>query len=141
MEKINWYRVVLGGLLAGAVLIVLATVSAALFRGQQELRGAIRSSAESLFLIFVFLLVGILMTGAYAAIRPRFGAGPRTAALAGFAVWLTGVWLSLVAFGLKTLVMGEPYPLPSGPILPCLYLVMMIISTGIGACIYKDQQG
>jgi len=36
MEKINWARVVLGGLLAGVILIVLTTASAALF-GQQGL--------------------------------------------------------------------------------------------------------
>lgn len=145
VEKINWHRLVLGGLLAGAVLIVLATACTALLLGQHELMGTVRAlrpiSATSLFLVFVFLFTGILMTGAYAAIRPRFGPGLRTAAFAGFALWLTGVCLSLVAFAVKSLAMGEPYPLPSGPILPCLYLVMMIVSTAIGACVYKEQRG
>jgi hypothetical protein len=36
--------------------------------------------------------------------------------------------------------MGEPYSLPSGPMLPILYLVIMVVSTISGAWIYKEQQ-
>ncbi len=148
MEKINWSRVVLGGVFAGIVLLVLATASTAVFSGQRGLRVAVQALRPStggggvpLFLVFVFLFLGILMTGSYAAIRPRFGPGPKTAAVAGFAVWLTGVWLSLVAFVLKSLVMGEPYPFLPGPLLPCIHLVMIIASTLAGAWVYKEQQG
>lgn len=146
MEKINWGRVVLGGFLAGAALLVLATVSATLFVGQPQLRATTQAfwpsatrSAETLFFVFVFFFLGMLMTALYAAIRPRFGPGPRTAALAGFALWLSGVCLSLVGFALKSLAMGEPYPLPSGPVMPCVYLIVIVTSTGIGACLYKEQ--
>ncbi len=147
MDKINWPRVVLGGIVSGVVLIVLATTSMAFFSGQQKLRGMARALGGSpsalaapLFLVFVFFSLGILLTGTYAAIRPRFGPGPRTAAVAGFAVWLTGVWLSLVAFALKSVVLGESYPLPSGPALPCMYLVAIVTSTLTGAWVYKEQQ-
>jgi uncharacterized membrane protein len=138
MEKINWGRVVLGGFLAGVVLIVLATVSTAFLVGQSQVRAETHGAA-ALFFAFVFIFLGMLMTALYAAFRPRFGAGPRTAALAGFALWLTGICLSLVGFALKTLAMGEPYPLPSGPVLPCVFLIVIIASTGIGACLYKEQ--
>src|SRR2546428_12370228 len=43
-------------------------------------------SAILLFVIFDFLF-GIFLIWLCAAIRPRFGAGPRTAVLAGFAIW------------------------------------------------------
>jgi hypothetical protein len=140
METINWRRVALGGMLAGVVLIVLATASMALFMGQQELRTAVRafrpsasSTAALVFFIFVFLFLGILMTWWYAAIRPRFGAGPKTAAIAGLAVWLVAVGQLL-----KGVATYEPSNLPSGPVLPILYLGMIVASTKVGAWVYKE---
>src|SRR6266853_4992795 len=140
MEKFTWSRIVLGGVLAGVVLIVLATGSTALF-GQQKLglatpalRPLTSGSAALLFFIFVFLFLGILMTWWYAAIRPRFGPGPKTAAIAAFAVWL----ISVVEF-LKSVALYEPFPnLPSGPMVPILYLLMIVASTEVGAWVYKE---
>lgn len=141
METINWRRVVLGGMLAGVVMIVLATACTALFIGRQELRTAVRTfrptasgSAALVFFVFVFLFLGLLMTWWYAAIRPRFGAGPKTAAIAGLAVWL-------VAMGqmLKSVATYEPsVNLPPGPMLPILYLAMIVASTEVGAWVYKE---
>jgi hypothetical protein len=146
MGTINWRRVVLGGMLAGAVLIVLAAGSAALL-GHHELRTAVHALRPStsgiaapLFFISVFLFLGILMTWWYVAIRTLFGAGPKTAAIAGLALWLTFVWLGVVGFALKSVAMGESYSLPSGPVWPILYLVMMVASTVVGAWVYKEQQ-
>ena len=134
METINWRRVVLGGMLAGVVLIVLATASTALFAGQQELRTAVEGSAAPLFFILTFLFLGILMTWWYAAIRPRFGSGPKTAAIAGLAVWLIAVGQML-----KSVAMYEPrLNRPSGPMLPILYLVMIVASTVVGAWVYQE---
>jgi drug/metabolite transporter (DMT)-like permease len=132
MEKINWGRVILGGFLSGAVLISLAKVSTAFGRTQVQ---AETHGPAALF----FLLLGMVMTASYAAFRPRFGAGAKTAALAGFSLWLTGICLSLIGLALKTLAMGEPYPLPSGPLLLCIYLIVIVASTGIGASLYKGQ--
>ena len=141
MEKINWGRVVLGGMLAGVVLIVLATASAALFIGRQELLTVMQalhsptsgSVVSLLFFIFAFLFLGILMTWWYAAIRPRFGPGPKTAAIAGLAVWLIAVGQLL-----QRVAMYEPANLPSGPMLPVLYLGMIVASTEVGASVYKE---
>lgn len=93
MGRINWGRVVAGGLLAGVVLnlydfvmngVVLAdqwnAAMAALGKGEMG------GSMIAWFVLFDFLL-GIFMVWLYAAIRPRFGAGPKTAAYAGLAVW------------------------------------------------------
>jgi len=147
MEKINWHRVLLGGMLAGTVLIVLAAASMAIFKGPQKLEAVMQAlrpstsgSTAPLFCIFVFLFLGILMIGVYAAILPRFGAGSKTAAVASLAVWFIGVWLGIVTFVLKSIVLDEPFPLPSGPMLPCIYLAMMIISTLAGAAVYQEQR-
>jgi len=140
METINWRRVVLGGILAGVVLIVLATASTALF-GQQRLRTTFQAfrpatsgSFAPFFFILAFLFLGLLMTWCYAAIRPRFGPGPKTAAIAGLAVWL-------IACGelLRSVAMYEPVSnLPAGPLLPILYLATIIASTEVGAWVYKE---
>lgn len=140
MEKINWRRVVLGGLLAGVVLTVFASASMAFF-GRQGLRTAVQpfhlsmsGSVAPLFFVFVFLFLGILMTWWYAAIRPRFGPGPKTAAIAGLAVWLIAVSQLL-----KSVAMSEPVSnLPAGPMLPILYLLMIVASTEAGAWVYKE---
>lgn len=73
--------------------------------------------------------------------RPLFGPGPKTAAIASLAVWVTGIWFGVVGFAFKGVAMGEPYALPSGPLMPILGLLIMVASTIAGASVYKEQQG
>ncbi len=140
MGQINWNRVVLGGLLAGVVLIVLATGFTALFIGKQELRTAVQalrpppsSSAAPLFFLCAFLFLGILMTWWYAAIRPRFGPGPKTATIAGFAVWLA-------ANPAQSFLLGHVAQFPMGFVVKsmAMYLVMFVTSSVAGAWVYKE---
>jgi hypothetical protein len=58
------------------------------------------------WIVFDFL-GGILLVWLYAAIRPRFGPGPRTALLAGFMLWLITclVFSSFVFMGLFSLAL------------------------------------
>lgn len=147
MGKINWSRVALGGMLSGGVLIVLATASTVLLGGQQALRTAVHALRPSttgigtpVFFVGVILILGMVMTWWYAAIRPLFGPGLKTATIAGFAMWLTAVWLGVVGFAFRSVALGEPYALPSGPMLPILYLVIMVASTVAGAWLYKERQ-
>jgi len=44
------------------------------------------------------LVSGIVLIWIYAAIRPRFGAGAKTAAYAGLAVWVIGALLPNLSF-------------------------------------------
>ena len=51
--------------------------------------------------------LGIAAVWLYAAIRPRYGAGPRTAVIAGLAVWVmadlwSGIYLGMGFMGLIT---------------------------------------
>lgn len=94
MGKINWGRVIAGGLLAGVVLNVFDwIVNGMLLADQWNAalsamgKGQMGGSMIAWFVVYDFLL-GIAMVGLYAAIRPRFGAGPKTAAYAGVYVWL-----------------------------------------------------
>jgi hypothetical protein len=141
METINWRRLALGGSLAGVVLMVLAIASTALFIGQQALQARLQAllppadrSAALLFFISGFLLLGIFMVWWYAAIRPRFGPGPKTAAIAAVAVWLIAVGAQIF----KSVAVNDGSTLPSGPLLPLLYLVVIVVSTEAGAWLYND---
>jgi hypothetical protein len=141
METINWRRLALGGTLAGFLLIVLATASTVLLMGQQELLTRLQALlplghrfAALLFFVVGFMLLGIFMTWWYAAIRPRFGAGPKTAAIAGVSVWL----ISGAAQIFKRAALNDLSNLPSGPLLPILYLVVIVASTEAGALVYSE---
>lgn len=93
MNKINVSRVLLGGLVAGVVLnigefllnaVILAKQMEEFFRkcGMTPPSG----SALVLLILFTFLM-GIFLVYVYAAIRPRCGPGPKTAAAAGLIGW------------------------------------------------------
>ena len=91
MGKMNWARVVLCGMVAGLVWSLLSLVLLVLVGG--DLLDAVpRLTAPSrslyLFPLSVNFAMGIWAMWIYAAIRPRFGAGPKTAARAGFAWWV-----------------------------------------------------
>jgi hypothetical protein len=94
MGTINWGRVLAGGLLAGLVLnvwdfvlngVILANDWNAAMRSLGK--GDVTGSLIVWFVLYDFLF-GIFMVWFYAAIRPRYGAGPKTAALAGLTLWL-----------------------------------------------------
>jgi hypothetical protein len=94
MGKINWGRVVLGGLLAGVVLniidyLVYGRWLAPDFAAALQALGKPPGMMDKLVPLFVILdfASGIGLLWVYAAIRPRFGAGPKTAIIAGLAVW------------------------------------------------------
>ncbi len=104
----NWARVVSGGLASGLVMLGSQIALHAGVLGE-EARGVVADWATrgldasaalepSLPLTAAIFVLGLLSVWVYAAIRPRFGAGPRTAALAAIVVWagshlFTGVYV------------------------------------------------
>ena len=139
MGKINWGRVLLGGLLAGVVVNVFEGVAGIILQEQYKaaLAALGKTMEESPALLVFFLafgfVYGIFAVWLYAAIRPRYGPGPKTAACAGFAVWFIGYLLpsfGYAAFGLlpnRLLAIGAV----NG-------LVETILGTVIGAWLYKE---
>ena len=78
------------------------------------------------------LLTGVSILWLYAAIRPRYGPGAKTAIIAGFASWFIvsledAIWCSFELFPARTII-----PLIFGA-LPAL-----IIATLVGASFYKE---
>jgi len=92
MGEINLRRVVLSGVLAGVALNVIDFV---LYGHVFTTTFPIPAGTTGLFgigllrwFIMLDIVWGIALVYVYAAIRPRFGPGPRTAVIAGLLVWV-----------------------------------------------------
>jgi len=104
MGKINMGRVLLGGIVAGIVAAVLSYFVDGMWlisRWNEAMVALGRSPANSSqILAFNVLNVisGIALVWLYAAIRPRYGAGPRTAVHAAVWFWFIGYLIPNLAF-------------------------------------------
>ncbi len=143
MGKINWGRVVLGGVLRFVVHNLLGAAAAFLYLAREG-----REAFEQIGLhvvshldtprFFAFLLVLTLVTGIfsiwfYAAIRPRYGPGPKTAVCAGFAVWMIAHLLPMLYWGQ---LLGLPIRLVA--LNAVTTLVVVVAATLAGAWLYKE---
>jgi hypothetical protein len=141
MSKINMTRVIIGGLLTGLVLnigefvlnetILGAEWEAAMASLNREALGFAGMGAYAL----IMFIMGVAIIWLYATLRPKFGAGPKTAIITGLAVWFF-VWL----LGFGGTMVQDLYP---GKIV----LTSLIwgffevpISALVGAWLYKDPE-
>jgi len=138
--KINWGRVVVGGLLAGVVLNIFdwlvygVWLSADIAAGMQAL-GKDPRAMDSAIPLWVTLdfVYGIGLVWVYAAIRPRFGAGPGTAVIAGLAVWFF--------IGLLHAIAEAPMGLMPQRVMTIGTIVALIqipLAGVVGAYVYKE---
>jgi hypothetical protein len=103
----NAARVVLAGLAAGLVANIL-DVAINVFLVAEEMaanlqRLGLREGPESMYVwIAVDFIYGLLIAFTYAAIRPRFGPGPKTAIIAGSVLFaaITVVLTGFMAMGM-----------------------------------------
>jgi hypothetical protein len=130
----------LGGLLAGLASNVLGIASAHfLFAADVEalLRrlGVTLGGGTAALHVGMRFAVGVGVVWLYAAIRPRFGAGPRTAMRAGLAMWLATFVFSfagIAPYGLyaeHTLLLATVWT----------FFEMQAV-TLLGAWLYKEQE-
>lgn len=137
MGKINWGRVILGGLLAGLVVNVFEAGSGIFLQQQYEaamaaLGKSMQTSAAVYYIVYGFIY-GIFAIWFYAAIRPRFGPGPKTALCAGVAVWFVGYLLPMIGYAASGL-----FPVNLVAIGCVVGLVETIVGTLLGARIYTE---
>jgi len=139
MGKINWGRVILGGLLAGVVVNVFEGVAGTLW--EQEYQAAMTALGKTMemspelmayFLGFGFVY-GIFAVWFYAAIRPRFGPGPKTAVCAALAVWFIGYLAPTLGY-----IMLDLFPALLMTKALVVGLVETILGTVLGAWLYKE---
>lgn len=122
MAKINWGRVFLCGIVAGVVLYLLTLAVFIFALPETELRRVVEATHRRPMGPLHFVLhvtTGIWAMWLYAAIRPRYGPGPKTAAVAGFALWLItalvdAIWGSVGLIPLRALLVPLAVTLPIG---------------------------
>lgn len=142
MAKINLSRVILGGIVAGILIDVFQAVSNgfALDKQWAEVMAALGNSRTlSIKQTIAFdlwgLIAGILLVWLYAAIRPRLGAGPKTALCAGFVMWAT-----TYALGSATPVFLHLIPVDLTAIALAAGLVEILVAAVAGAYFYKEKR-
>jgi hypothetical protein len=140
MGKINWGRVVLGGLAAGVVLNIVDYVLYGVwlrpdFAATMQALGKPPGATDSLIPLFVVVdfAFGIGLVWLYAAIRPRYGAGVKTAVIAGVAVWFFISLLRSISEAPMGLFPQRVYTLGT-----CVTLVAYVIAGTAGAYFYKE---
>jgi hypothetical protein len=139
MGKINVGRVLLGGLVAGIVLnigeyllndkVFGAQMKAEMARHNYPMPGG---NAIVIAVVMTFVL-GIVIVLGYAAIRPRFGAGPKTAMIAALFAWFGVYFYTNILFWAFGLVPNNMLPIAL-----VWGLVEFIVAALIGAWLYKE---
>ena len=139
MGKINLGRVILGGLVAGVVICAFEFVLNGVLLADQwpELMKSINRPVLGMneivyFNIFGFIQ-GLVAVWTYAAIRPRFGAGPMTAIVAALLTWITSY---VLVDGMPT-IMGI-FPMSMTLMLVGVGLIEILVATLAGAYLYKE---
>jgi hypothetical protein len=94
---------------------------------------AAMGGAQIAIYVFFDFIIGFLLVWTYAAIRPRFGPGPRTAVYAGLVFFVIGL---ITTYGYKTIgVMSSglwwSYT--------ALWFINLVLAAVVGAAVYKED--
>lgn len=142
MGRINTGRVVAGGLVAGVVanaldmfwnLVVLKDDMAAVAGRLGLTPEAAGSFSTAAPWILVDFIVGLIVVWTYAAIRPRFGPGPRTAIVAALGPWLAA---TVVVYGFASMGLMSDGVFVRGALSE---LVTYVLAALAGGAIYKES--
>jgi hypothetical protein len=141
MGKINVGRLILGGIVAGIVLDIIDYPVDGIWLAKMwsEQLGWLGRPEFSNNQILQFMLTGIFIGIAaiwiYAAIRPRFGPGVKTAIYAGIVVWIVGALIPNFGFMWVMHLFGGR--LTAYTSLGALFET--VIGTIAGAALYKES--
>ncbi len=113
MRGIHLGRWLAGGLAAGLVIWLLEGLASLLYA--RDMQAALdahglavpMSAAMVVVSLAMSWLAGLVLVFFYAAARPRFGAGPATAATVAVALWAGGPLLALVGYAMMGLFPGR----------------------------------
>ena len=141
MASINTSRVVVGGLLAGVVmnafdmfwnLVVLRDDMIGIAQRLGMDAQTATSFSTGLPWIVVDFVIGLAVVWNYAAVRPRFGPGARTAVLAAVAPWLV---VTAVVFGFTSMGLMPLGAFVKGTLAS---IVTMVLGSIAGAWAYSE---
>lgn len=129
-----------GGIAAGALIWVLEGVASMMYMDQLEAALAAHdlamemSAGTMVLTVVVSLLVGLTLVFFYAAARPRFGPGPRTAILVAVVFWIGGFLVALLGYAMIGLY-------PGGLLVKwgVVGLLEVVVATLLGGWIYREE--
>jgi hypothetical protein len=143
MGKINYGRVIVGGIVGGILAASLDWFFNGVLLGQRwddtvtalNHPGAFTASPVTFLvgLYLIFIVGNTLIMWLYAAVRPRLGAGMRTAVYVGLVTWVFGFvlpntsWALIGLFGRRLLF----YNTLAG-------IVEVVVGAVVGAALYKE---
>ena len=139
MSSINMGRVVVGGLVAGLLINVSEFVlnAVVLVNDMNAAMAALnRPPIDNSMIVWFVLLafgIGIMAVWVYAAVRPRFGPGVRTAICASLVVW----GLAYLYPNVSTMILGL-FPTRLMIIASVWGLVEVLVAGVAGAWIYTE---
>ena len=142
MASINAGRVVIGGLVGGLVanicdftwnMTVLKDDMAAMSQRFGMDPAAAASFSAAVPWIVVDFVIGLLVVFTYAGIRPRFGAGPKTAILAGVTLYLA---ITVVIYGFCSMGMMSMGAFVRGA---AVSLVTTVLGSLAGCAVYQEE--
>ncbi len=139
---LNTRKVIIGGLAAGIVIIILNILAQFVLgdRVQHEMNAWMPGSADRMNMsveaiaagIVMKFIIGIILVWLYAAVCPRFGAGPRTASYVAVCVWILGA-IFFSDFPLMGMISVLSYV-----ILEVMQFLSFLAATLVGARIYTE---
>lgn len=132
-------RVVIGGIVAAVIVIFSEAVFAFLMREEWSEAlsrlGVQTTAGPATFLPIVWsFFVGVISIWLYAAIRPRYGPGAKTAVRAALAIWAFSTVTFAVAFGSLGL-----FPARLVVEMTIWSLAETVAATLVGAWIYREK--
>jgi hypothetical protein len=141
MAKINWGRLIVGSLIAAIIMFLTdgfihETIAKADWQAVYDALGATVPEPHGLSMVYFALFElgrGFTAMMFYVTMRSFFGAGPKTAVLAGIVGW--------IAFSLTGPVQFIPLGFFSNALwikVGAIHLITSIIATIAGAALYKD---
>jgi hypothetical protein len=140
MGQTNWKRVFLGGLVAGIIILVLTSATTPIAFMLRASTGQFVPKeftvGDYAFGIIASLINGIVAVWLYSAIRPRHGAGPKTALIAGLFLWFFSVLLS------SGNSLSATATIPFNVFLTgsLVEIVPFVVATLAGAWVYREQE-
>jgi hypothetical protein len=140
---INTQKVVIGGIAAGVVMNIIDFISNMYILGARMkaesdafkpgMADQMMSSSTMISYIVMDFVLGIALVWTYAAIRPRFGPGPKTAVYVAILFWvLAGIFLSgYLHMGMMSSGLWWSFAFVG--------LVNFLISAWVGAKVYSED--
>ena len=140
---INASKVLVGGLAAGVVYNIIGFVGFGMLLGPRfeaeavavapVLQGRGMTGSAIAINVIASFAAGILIVWLYAAMRPRFGPGMKTATMAALAVWVCGF-----LFHLDWLIVG--LMTPATYLMAAVVAVVQVLpSAAVGGMMYQDK--